>query len=270
MSAYPPVLVHGGAYGELLAAALASAVPDEAFVWCAPGGPVPEDATVLVTMLDDADAVRRLLAPSVAWVHVLGAGVDRFPFDALGTRRLTCSRGAASVPIAEWVLAVMLAFEKRLPASWVTAPPERWNTAALGGLAGKTLGLVGLGAIGAAVARRALAFDMAVVARRRTSAPSPVAGVDVVDDLPALLARADHVVVAAPATARTRQLIGADALAACKPGVHLVNVARGGLVDQEALRDALDTGHVAMASLDTVEPEPLPPGTGSTPTSGCA
>jgi phosphoglycerate dehydrogenase-like enzyme len=127
-------------------------------------------------------------------------------------------------------------------------------------LAGKTLGLVGLGAIGAAVARRALAFDMAVLAHRRRAAPSPVAGVEVIDDLAMLLARSDHVVVAAPATARTRHLIGATALASCKQGVHLVNVSRGSLVDQDALRHALDTGQVALASLDTVEPEPLAAG----------
>jgi len=81
-----------------------------------------------------------------------------------------------------------------------------------------------------------------------------------VGDRETLLGRSDHVVVAAPATEATRHLLDAAALAACKPGVHLVNVARGSLVDQEALRQALDAGRVARASLDTVDPEPLPPG----------
>ncbi len=78
--------------------------------------------------------------------------------------------------------------------------------------------------------------------------------------LPDLLRGADHVVVAAPSTAETQHLIGVDAFAAMKPGVHLVNIARGKLVDQDALRAALDDGTVARASLDTVEPEPLPAG----------
>jgi len=75
-----------------------------------------------------------------------------------------------------------------------------------------------------------------------------------------LLGRADHLLIALPATARTRRLVGADALARVKPGVHLINIARGSIVDQDALRVALDDGRVARASLDTVEPEPLPPG----------
>jgi len=158
------------------------------------------------------------------------------------------------------VMAMMLAFEKDLPASWIDAPPARWNVASLGGLAGRTLGLVGIGAIGTEVARRALAFDMEVLAYRRTSAPAPLSGVEVLGDLGTLLGRADHVVVAAPATEETHHLLDAAALAAVKPGAHLVNIARGSLVDQEALRSALDDGRVARASLDTVEPEPLPAG----------
>jgi phosphoglycerate dehydrogenase-like enzyme len=154
----------------------------------------------------------------------------------------------------------MLALAKQFPESWIDAPPERWNTASLGTLSGATLGLVGLGAIGTAIARRALSFDMEVLAFRRTAGPAPLDGVTVLPELATLLGRADHVVVAAPATAQTRHLIDAAAFDAMKPGTHLVNIARGSLVDQEALRRALDDGIVARASLDTVEPEPLPTG----------
>jgi phosphoglycerate dehydrogenase-like enzyme len=101
---------------------------------------------------------------------------------------------------------------------------------------------------------------MNVRAMRRTDAPSPVAGVEVVTSLDALVDGADQIVLAAPATTRTRHLIDADAFASMKTGVHLVNIARGGLVDQDALRTALDDGTVAMATLDTVDPEPLPAG----------
>jgi phosphoglycerate dehydrogenase-like enzyme len=83
-------------------------------------------------------------------------------------------------------------------------------------------------------------------------------GVEVVRALPELLRDADHLVIAAPATPETRHLIGRDALASVKPGVHIVNIARGALIDQEALREALDDGRVACASLDVTEPEPPP------------
>lgn len=235
---------------------LQAAAPEERFVaW-----PDPEPADALVVLPADWSHVGAALTDEVRWVHVLAAGVDKFPLDQAGDRIVTCSRGASAPAIAEFVLAAMLAFEKKLPQAWVTEPPEHWNLMGLGGLRGKTLGLVGVGAIGTEVARRALAFDMDVVAFRRTDAPLPLPGMQRATTLTDLLTRSDHVVVAAPATPATRHLIGAEALATCKPGAHLVNVARGALVDQDALRRALDDGRVARASLDVVDPEPLPAG----------
>jgi phosphoglycerate dehydrogenase-like enzyme len=105
-----------------------------------------------------------------------------------------------------------------------------------------------------------MAFDMRVRALRRNPGRSEVEGVETAKDLSDLLATADHLVLAAPATAATASIIDAAALAQCRPGVHLVNIARGTLVDQDALRAALDSGQVACATLDTVEPEPLPAG----------
>ncbi len=203
-----------------------------------------------------ADAVSR----GVRWVHAYGTGVNDFPFEHLGDRPLTCSRGASAIPISEWVLAVMLAHEKKLPDTWIHEPPEHWNRGDLGGLHERTLGLVGFGGIGRAVAERALAFGMRVVAHRRTFRPSEWPGVEMVRSMEEVLAAADHLVIAAPATRETRHLIDAAALARMKPTAHLVNVARGELVDQEALRSALDDDGLALASLDTVEPEPLPEG----------
>jgi phosphoglycerate dehydrogenase-like enzyme len=217
---------------------------------------------VLLTFAWGSKNLPALLDRGVAWVHTIGTGVDRFPLEALAAHPdcvLTCSRGASAVPIAEWVMAMLLAFEKHLPDVWISEPPERWNVLDLGGLHGRTLGLLGLGGIALAVARRALPFGMRVLAHRRNDAPSPLAGVETVS-FERLLAESDHLVIAAPATPATRGLIGADALRRVKPGLHLVNVSRGALVDQEALRSALDDGRVARASLDTVEPEPLPAG----------
>ncbi|MFN8624859.1 MAG: NAD(P)-dependent oxidoreductase [Candidatus Binatia bacterium] len=215
---------------------------------------------VLLTPPWDSGNLRAVLDRGVRWIHTVGTGLDRFPFAVVGDRLVTCSRGASGIPIAEWVLAMMLAFEKRLPEAWVTQPPERWHEAQLGGLYGKTCGVVGLGGIGTAVARRALAFDMRVRALRRSGTPSPFAGIECVRSLVEVLGSADHLVLALPLTAETHHLIGHEALAQVKPGLHLINVARGALVDQEALRAALDDGRVARASLDVVEPEPLPAG----------
>jgi phosphoglycerate dehydrogenase-like enzyme len=248
---------------ETLAKRIAAAMPEVDIVSVPLEGEVPADATgeVLLTLTWGSPNLSRVLARGVRWVHALGTGIDRFPLHLLTGQILTCSRGASAVPIAEWVLAVMLAFEKRLPDAWIrSVPAEGWSRARFGTLDGKTLGLVGLGGIGLAVAERALPFGMRVRACRRTAAPAPLAGVEVVASLVELVASADHVVLATPATLATRHLVDRAVLAAVKPGVHLVNVARGALVDQDALREALDDGRVATASLDAVEPEPLPAG----------
>jgi phosphoglycerate dehydrogenase-like enzyme len=237
-------------------------MPDVELIEIPTDGDLPPDAagSVLLTFAWGSPNLADVVARGVQWIHTIGTGVDRFPFDALDGQTLTCARGATAVPIAEWVLAMMLAFEKRLPSAWITEPPEQWNRFDLGGLAGRRLGLVGLGTIGQAVATRALAFDMEVRAYRRTASPSPIPRVEVVTGLPELAAESDHLVVAAAATAATRHLVGHKVLGAMKPGSHLVNVARGSLIDQDALHSAMGAGGIACASLDTVEPEPLPEG----------
>jgi phosphoglycerate dehydrogenase-like enzyme len=247
--------------GGDIADAIQAAAPEAEVVKVPTEGPLPDDlrGEVLVASHRAANLVE-LCDRGVEWVHFFGTGVDGMPVEILADRVVTCSRGAGQVPISEWVLAMMLAFEKRLPDAWIHEPPDLWSWTELGGLQGKTLGLVGLGGIGSAIATRALAFDMEVLATRRTDAPSPIEGVTVVGSLDDLLPVADHLVLAAPATERTHHLIGAPQLGQVKPGVHLVNIARGALVDQDALRVALDDGRVAMASLDVCEPEPLPAG----------
>jgi phosphoglycerate dehydrogenase-like enzyme len=240
--------------------------PDCQFVAVPPAGEVDAsiEGEVLLTSPIGTPNLPDVLRRGVRWVHTLGTGVDRFPLDQIRPdQTLTCARGASAVPIAEWTLAVMLAFTKRLPESWIhepPAPPARWHRAELEGLFGRRLAILGLGSIGVEVARRALAFGMDVRGLRRTLRPSPLEGCRVVTDARAAVAGADHVVVAAAATGETRRLVDTALLDAMKPGVHLVNIARGGLVDEDALREALDSGHVAMASLDAVSPEPLPEG----------
>lgn len=208
------------------------------------------------------DIVRWLDAARVRWVQLTGTGVDGVPREVFEARTVTCARGASAVPISEWVMAAILAHAKRLPQTFLHHPPKYWNfpDPVLDRVEGSTLALVGLGGIGSAIARRALAFGMQVRAMRRTAAPSPVPAVQLVPTLDELLPGAAHVVVAAPATARTRHLLDASAFALMTPGAHLVNIARGALVDQDALRAALDDGTIACATLDTVDPEPLPDG----------
>ena len=247
---------------QALVQRIAAAVPDADVVAIPWEGDIPASARgeVLVTMAWGSANLPQALACGVRWVHALGTGIDRFPLELLGDRVLTCSRGASAIPIAEWVLAVMLAFEKRLPEAWIADVPPEGGRMHLGTLHGKTLGLVGLGGIGTAVATRALPFGMRVRACRRTPDRDAPVGVEIAASPAALVATADHVVVAAPATPETHHLFDQALFAAMKPGAHLVNVARGAIVDQAALRRALDDGRVARASLDAVDPEPLPAG----------
>ena len=171
--------------------------------------------------------LRWLDATGVRWVQLSGTGVDKVPDAVYDGRIVTSARGAAAVPIAEWVIAAIMARAKRFPEVFVHEPPKYWNfpIPPLASVAGSTVGVVGLGGIGVAIAERAMALGMNVRAMRRTDTPSPIEGVELVTDIEALVADADHVVLAAPATARTKHLIDAAVFDQVKPGVHLVNIA---------------------------------------------
>ncbi|MDY0006767.1 MAG: NAD(P)-dependent oxidoreductase [Spongiibacteraceae bacterium] len=246
-----------------MAERVAAISPDIELIQVQGDAPLPADlrGDILLTLAFPTPHLPALLNPArgVRWVHVFGTGVDSFPLELVGDRVLTCSRGASGTPIAEWVMAMLLADAKQLPRVWVQAPPANWHFANLASLAGQRLGLVGLGAIGTAVARRARAFDMQVSAlvRRPRALPEGVAAAGSIE---ALLAESDYLVLAAPATPATHHLLNRRTLAAARPGLRLINVARGSLVDHDALRQALDSGTVATAYLDAVEPEPPPAG----------
>jgi len=222
--------------------------------------PTDLDAEILLTLPWGTPNLGEILATGVKWVHAYGTGVNGFPFEVLGGLPLSCSRGASAQAISEWVMAVLLAAAKQLPQTWLSAPPERWNRADLGTLHDARLALIGFGGIGQAIARRALPFGMRIRGYRRSDAKNPIPEVQMATSLEALLSDADHVVVAAPETPATRHLLNDETFALLKPGAHLVNIARGGLVDQDALARALDSGQVGLATLDCVDPEPLPHG----------
>ena len=218
-------------------------------------------AVVSAPRRDAREHLAALMGPATEWVHVMSTGVDNMPLDVVPEGvTITCSRGASAIPISEWCLAMMLAHVKQVPEIWIDEPAEQWNMARLGTLDGATVGLVGVGSIGTCVARRLAGFDTRILGYRRRAVPADDPRIEVVTSLPEVLAEADHVVVAAASTPETYHLLDAAAFAVMKPGVHIVNVARGTLIDQDALLAAIDDGRVARASLDVVDPEPLPAG----------
>ena len=257
----PRVLVH--LWGEHFPTpAILKRFPTVEFISVRTDGPMSDDVAgeVCITQAARTGNLQEVLQRGVRWVHVLGQGVDHFPFEHLGDRTLTCARGVNAVPIAEWVVAMLLTAVKQLPDHWLSEPPRRWVLADLGSLEGATVGLVGLGSINRAVAERLTPFGCRMVAVTRAGTPSPVSGVEVTTDVREAVADADHVVLGVPLTPETEHMFDDDLFAAMKTGAHLVNIARGRLVDQDALRRALDGGRLGMASLDVCEPEPLPAG----------
>lgn len=198
----------------------------------------------------------------VQWVFSRTTGVDFYPrWMVTDSPRvpLTCARGVASDEIAEYVIAAILAQAKDLDAIRARSLAD-WKPIILGRVEGSTVGIVGLGSIGCAVAKRALALGANVIAVRRRNLPSPVSGVELLTSVVELAERADHIVLAVPATEATYALFDSKTLASAKEGAHLVNVARGTVIDQSGLMNALDDGPLAFATLDVTEPEPLPEG----------
>ncbi len=206
------------------------------------------------------------LAPRVRWIATPATGIDHLRGTGVleGTVPVTTVGGLFGPLIAEHVFAVMLAVAKRLPHFAAQQRTRTWQMSRVAALEGRTVGLVGVGAIGSAVAVRAKAFGMRTLGVGRCDPRGrSVAGVDRLlgrDELATLLAESDWVVVAAADTPETRGMIGTAELAVMRPGAVLVNVARGSLVDEAALVDGLRAGRIAGAALDVFASEPLPPG----------
>lgn len=191
------------------------------------------------------------------WVHSGSVGVDVYPRWLLDAPLVSCGRGVASDEIADYVISAIYHQAKDLEAVRARSLAE-WKQAPLGRVVGSTVGIVGLGAIGQAVARRALALGARVTAVRRRSLPSEIEGAELLDDIRDVVATADHIVLSIPATDATRRLINADLLAHAKPTAHIINIARGSILDQDALIAGLDAGRLGFATLDVTDPEPLP------------
>jgi D-2-hydroxyacid dehydrogenase (NADP+) len=231
------------------------------------------DLTVRVvgsTDLADLDAVvtfaydDAMLDADPTWVHSIQAGVDRFPldeFDAAGVP-LTNSTGIHGDTVGESALGTMLMLARRLHRYRSSQERREWDRPAWDEaftLRGESCCVVGLGTLGRGIASRADAVGMDVVGVRRT--PTPVDHVDTVypaTDLGEAVADARFVALAVPLTDRTEGLVGAPEFERMREDAYLVNVARGGVVDESALVTALETGELAGAALDVFETEPLP------------
>lgn len=202
--------------------------------------------------------------PKLRLVQAYSAGLEQFPLEVLAERgiRLVNAAGAGAPAIAEFVFGRLIEVFRNLRSIEAMQRERAFHRPGGRTLAGKTLGIVGLGAIGSAVAKLGRAFDMKTVATRRSAKPGePSELVDVLhgpEGLGDLLATSDVVVLCAPATSETADLIDADAFASMKEGAVLCNVARGALVDEVALVGALESGRLAAAILDVTRREPLP------------
>lgn len=235
----------------------------------AEGGAVPDGARVyLSTAVDPADAdFIAALPESVDLIANLGVGYDNIDLAAAAARGLAVSNTpVVTEDTADLTFALILAACRRLgegerflrAGSWGAGdalPPVGTR------VHGATLGIVGFGAIGQAVARRATGFGMTLLYNNRSEKRDAAAalGAEYVPDLHTMLGQCDIVSINAPLTAETRGLFDADAMAAMKPGAVLVNTARGALVDEGALIAALESGHLAAAGLDVFVHEPQVP-----------
>ncbi len=247
-------------------------------------GPV-EDVEVLLRGWLSSEAFDRLLAraPRLRWVHSATSGVERALTPAARDRGIvvTNARGVFTRPIAEHVLMLILAISRRLPQLLELQHERTWQPLEGLELREITVGIIGYGSIGRAVASLAGAFGARVIAQRRRPEPHAAGGrpdvaaaEDPVDAFPfqpaperilgpdglhELLAASDIVVLAAPLTAETDGMIDAEALAAMRPDAWIINVARGRLIDDRALLEALADNRIGGAALDTFREEPLPP-----------
>ena len=233
-------------------------------VWEHPEPPAPEalreraaDAEGLLTMLTErVDEALLDAAPNLRAIANMAVGTDNIDLDATAARgiRVGNTPDVLTDTTADLAFALLLAVARRLPDGAAEVRDGRWGpwqpAHGLGAdVSGATLGIVGRGRIGDAMARRGEGFGMDVVHSSRSS------GLPLLE----LLERADFVSLHTPLTAATRHLIDAGALARMRPTAFLINTARGGVVDQDALREALIDGTIAGAGLDVTDPEPLPP-----------
>ncbi len=220
------------------------------------------DTDIIFGFMPPRNVVQR--APKLKWFHASSAGLDRLPGTDIWNSNIiiTGSSGIHATVISEFALGTMLALVKKTALACENKRCHVWKRYRTGSLYGTTLGIVGLGHIGREVARLAKAFGMKVIATRRSvKGPRRARHVDLLlpgCELHQLLSLSDFVVISVPLTPATRHLIGQAELNAMKPSAFLINIARGEIIDENALTAALQEGRIAGAGLDVTAPEPLP------------
>ena len=225
----------------------------------------PAEAVIASSLVTyDASAMGR--APLLRVIARTGIGVDKVDLEAATERGIAVCNApeGPTISTAEHAITLMLTLAKQVPeAQAALRGGGRDFFASHTGeeLSGRTLGLAGIGRIGTRVARIAAGFDMNVIAFDPfvDDATATAAGIELVETLDELVSQADVVSLHLPLTAATRHLIDGERLGLMKPGSILINTARGGLVDHDALLGALELGHLSGAGLDVTDPEPLPP-----------
>ena len=205
-------------------------------------------------------------APDLKWIHLLISGVDSIMSTEAGKMdklRISSTKGIHGPPMSDQALAYIFSFLRRIPSAVRSQIKREWDAGLMPKCAesfDKTVGLVGLGAIGQEIARKCKLLGMRVIAAKRN--PIDCRWVDEclsIQNLDALLEQSDFVILILPLTAESRGMIGMEQLKRMKNSAYLINIARGGIVDQNALVDALRTGMIAGAALDVFKSEPLPP-----------
>jgi len=224
---------------------------------------VPEADALLVRSATTVDAEVLAAAPKLKIVARAGVGLDNVDVNAATARGVLVVNAPTSNihSAAEHALALLLSAAREIPAADASLREHTWKRSKFSGteIYGKTVGVVGLGRIGQLVAQRLAAFGTHVVAYDPyvSAARAAQLGIELLT-LDELLGRADFISVHLPKTQETAGLIGKEALAKTKPGVIIVNAARGGLVDEEALAEAVTSGHVRAAGIDVFAKEPAP------------
>lgn len=216
---------------------------------------------------DDIDAALMDAAPKLKVIADIAVGYNNIDIEAAAKRgiRVSNTPGVVTDATADLTIGLMIAIARRVVEMANLIPKGEWKMwgpmEMLGWeVSGKTLGIIGMGRIGTAVARRAKGFNMRVLYYSRRRCPiEDVLGVEYVPDLPTLLSNSDFVTIHVPLTRETRHLIGAKELASMKPTGILINTARGAVVDQKALYQALKNKQIYAAALDVTEVEPIPP-----------
>jgi len=203
---------------------------------------------------------------ALRWVHLFTSGVDSLVNSEAGQNpnyRITSTKGIHGYPISDHVLAFIFTFLRQFHAAAAAQREHRWRFGALSvdcrEMAGQTVGIIGVGNIGLEVARKCKLLGMTVLGAKRQ--PIQNEWLDhcyPINELDRLLESADFVVLSLPLTDDSKQMIGRRELQAMKKSAILINIARGGVVDQQALIDALQAGEIAGAGLDVTDPEPLP------------